>query len=198
MSTSTCRNCGLSNPPNASACARCGAPFAAPGPPGAQWAPPSPYYAPAPPKGRSTGATIAIVVAVVLVVGVVLVGIVAAIAIPSLIRARAAANEAAAIGTLRTIASAEASYYSAHDEYGSLAELRRDSLVDPALVDGVERNGYGFHEVKISEEAFEFSAEPVAGATAGDRSYNITQDYVLRYREGTQAPRGSSGTPIGQ
>ena len=198
MSTSTCRNCGLANPPNASACARCGAPVAAADGPGAQWAPPSPYYAPEQKSGRSTGVTIAIVVAVVVVIGVAFVGIIAAIAIPSLIRARAAANESSAIGTLRMIGSAEAAYQSSHGEYGTLTALRSESLVSRDFVDGFERNSYRFHEVKVSDDAFEFSAEPSKEMTAGDRSYNITQDYVLRYREGTQAPRGSSGTPLGQ
>jgi len=198
MSTSTCRNCGLANPPNASACARCGAPFAASGAPGGQWAPPSPYYAPAQPKQRSTGATIAIILAVVVVIGVVLVGVVAAIAIPSLIRARSAANEAAALGTLRVIASAEAAYYSNHNEYGTLSAMRTESLVDSGLVDGAERNGYRFHEVKVSDDAFEFSAEPGAGMSSGKRSFNITEDFLLRYREGTQAPRGKSGTLLGE
>ena len=198
MSTSTCSNCGLQNPPNASACARCGAPFAAPGAPGAGWAPPSPYYAPAQPKQRSTAVTIAIVLAVVAVIGVGLVGVVAAIAIPSLIRARAAANEAAALGTLRMIASAEATYYSTHSEYGTLSALRAESLVDSGLVDGVERASYRFHEVKVSDDAFEFSAEPGTDMSAGSRSFNITDDYLLRYREGTQAPRGKSGTLLGE
>jgi len=66
------------------------------------------------------------------------------------------------------------------------------------FVDGFERNSYRFHEVKVSDDEFEFSAEPSKEMTAGDRSYNITHEYVLRYREGTQAPRGSSGTPLGQ
>ena len=194
MSTSTCRNCGLPNPPNATACARCGAPFSS----AAGWAQPSPYYAPAPPKQGSAGKTIAIVLAAVVVVGVVVVGVIAAIAIPALMRARAAANESSAIGTLRVIASAEATYYSNHSSYGSLSDLRSESLVGPGIADGSERNSYRFREVKVSDDAFEFSAEPTEEYTAGTRSYNITDDYVIRYREGPQAPRGSSGTPVGQ
>jgi Tfp pilus assembly protein PilE len=197
MSTSTCRNCGLPNQPNASACARCGAPLATPGSPGAGWAP-SPYHAPEQPTKRSTGATIAIVVAVVVVLGVFLVGIVAAIAIPSILRARAAASESAAISTLRVIASAEMVYYSNHDAYGSISALRGESLVDSTLVDGGERNGYRFHEVKVSTDAFEFSAEPVKEVTSGSRSFNITEEAVVRFREGNEAPRGKSGSLLGE
>jgi Tfp pilus assembly protein PilE len=196
MSTPTCTNCGLPNAPNATACARCGAPLAG-APPSANWAPPSPAYAPAAPKGRSTAVTVAIVLACVVVVGLIFVGIVAAIAIPSLLRARAAANESAAIGTLRMISSAEATYASSHGDYGKLRDLVRDSLVEPGLEDGVTRNGYRFHEVKVSDDAFEFSAEPIDSATAGARSYNVTDDFIIRYREGSTAPRGISGTVLG-
>lgn len=45
------------------------------------------------------------------------IGIVAAIAIPSLLRARVSANEAATIGDLRTVISAEAAYQSANAGY---------------------------------------------------------------------------------
>ncbi len=56
------------------------------------------------------------------------IGIVAAIAIPSLLRARVSANEAAAIGDLRTFISAEAAYqFSAEGVYGT-----PDCLAKPA------------------------------------------------------------------
>jgi type II secretory pathway pseudopilin PulG len=194
MSTSTCRNCGLPNPPDATACARCGAPFSSAG----GWAQPSPYYAPPQPKKGSTGKTIAIVVAIVVAFGVVVVGVIAAIAVPALLRARAAANESSAIGTLRLIGSAEAAYESNNAEYGTLAEMRKENLLGPEYADNFERNGYRFHEVVVSADGFEFTAEPTAEMSAGNRSFNITQEYVIRFREGTQAPRGSSGTPIGQ
>ncbi len=55
---------------------------------------------------------IGLVVAIPIVVAVI--GIFAAIAIPSLLRARVSANEAASVGDLRTIISAEAAYQSAN------------------------------------------------------------------------------------
>jgi len=65
-------------------------------------------------EGLSQGsAMIAVVVGVVVVlVGVAVVGIIAAIAIPSLLRARVSANEFAAIGDLRSMVSAQATYAS--------------------------------------------------------------------------------------
>jgi prepilin-type N-terminal cleavage/methylation domain-containing protein len=49
-----------------------------------------------------------------LLIVVAIIGIIAAIAIPSLIRARVSANESATIGDIRTIISAQAAYHSAN------------------------------------------------------------------------------------
>src|SRR5262245_5509036 len=64
--------------------------------------------------GLASGGGGAVIVALVCVVlAVPVLGIIAAIAIPGLLRARMAANEAVAIGTLRAISSAETSYAAA-------------------------------------------------------------------------------------
>ncbi|HXY38473.1 MAG TPA: prepilin-type N-terminal cleavage/methylation domain-containing protein [Vicinamibacteria bacterium] len=49
-----------------------------------------------------------------LLIVVAIIGIIAAIAIPSLLRARVSANEAATIGDIRTVISAQAAYHSAN------------------------------------------------------------------------------------
>src|SRR5262245_45678021 len=49
-----------------------------------------------------------------LLIVVAIIGIIAAIAIPSLLRARVSANEAATIGDIRTVISAQAAYQSAN------------------------------------------------------------------------------------
>jgi prepilin-type N-terminal cleavage/methylation domain-containing protein len=59
-----------------------------------------------------------------LLIVVAIIGIIAAIAIPSLLRARVSANEAAAIGDTRTVISAEAAYQSANSGfYGQISCL---------------------------------------------------------------------------
>ena len=59
-----------------------------------------------------------------LLIVVAIIGIIAAIAIPSLLRARVSANEAAAIGDTRTVISGEAAYQSANSGfYGNLTCL---------------------------------------------------------------------------
>jgi type IV pilus assembly protein PilA len=52
-----------------------------------------------------------------LLIVVAIIGIIAAIAIPSLLRARVSANESAVIGDIRTVISAEAAYQSANGGY---------------------------------------------------------------------------------
>ena len=52
-----------------------------------------------------------------LLIVVAIIGIIAAIAIPSLLRARVSANEAATIGDIRSVISAEAAYHSASGGY---------------------------------------------------------------------------------
>lgn len=63
-----------------------------------------------------------------LLIVVAIIGIIAAIAIPSLLRARVSANESAAIGDIRSVVSAQAAYHSASGGfYGTL-----DCLLAPS------------------------------------------------------------------
>jgi type IV pilus assembly protein PilA len=115
--------------------------------------------------GESSGATVAIVVAVVVVVGIFSVGIIAAIAIPSLLRARVAANEAATIGDLRTVVSAEAAYASANRGFYDRPEcLMRPTECIPAY--------------------------PAAGPTFLDSLFvpEMRHGYRLQFIAGPQAP----------
>jgi hypothetical protein len=107
--------------------------------------------APPPPK-TSSAVPIVVIVVVVIFGGIFVLGIVAAIAIPALLRARVSANEAAAIGKVRSVVSAEVTWASSHG--GRFAEPA--CLVDPAscgepqtpgilMIDSLEpRSGYDF------------------------------------------------------
>jgi type II secretory pathway pseudopilin PulG len=165
------------------------------------YAPPA-YYPPtgsaAPKKGVSTGVIVAVAAAVV-AVGVVLIGIVAAIAIPSLLAARRASNEAAVVGSLRTIGSAEATYISQTGESGTLAQLVGAKLLADTYANGKIIDNYRLTEVAVDPEAmtFEFKMEPISPSN-GTRSYNIIEDYVIRYKTGPVAPSSDRGTPIGE
>jgi len=74
----------------------------------------APLYAAAPPPKKSSAVPIVVVLIVVVFGGLFVVGIIAAIAIPSLLRARVAANETVALGALRTMESAQVAWASRH------------------------------------------------------------------------------------
>jgi len=90
-----CSRCGAQLNPGVPVCPSCGQGAAAPAK-----------------KGMSTLLVVVLVVAGLGLIVVVIIGIIAAIAIPSLLRARISANESMAIGNLRTVISAEAAYQS--------------------------------------------------------------------------------------
>lgn len=90
-----------------------------------------------------------------LLIVVAIIGIIAAIAIPSLLRARISANESAMIGDARTVISAEAAYHAANSGfYGDLTCLNTPSLcltnyppsgpsfLDAAMANLVTKSGY--------------------------------------------------------
>ena len=131
-----------------------------------------------------------------LLIVVAIIGIIAAIAIPSLLAARRASNEASAIGTLRTIGGAEATHASQYGAYGNFQALISKQMLDSTMTDGVVRNGYRFNEVGTIGTTFEFKGEPT-GTGAGTRAFNIIDDHVIRQAVGATAPTGTSGQPIG-
>jgi len=73
-----------------------------------------PYYAPEPPPKKSSAVPIVVILIVVVFGGLFVVGIIAGIAIPSLMRARMSGNEAAALGAVRTMESAQVAWASRH------------------------------------------------------------------------------------
>jgi type II secretory pathway pseudopilin PulG len=139
-----------------------------PGPPGA------PPYPMAPLKKTSSAVPIVIVLIVVCFGGIFVLGIVAAIAIPALLRARMGANEAAAISTMRTMASAQATWASTHGgDYAAPQCLGAPaSCGDPApetflpleIATLETRSGYNFGFV-LRRGALEQVVTPDTGAT---------------------------------
>ncbi len=77
-----------------------------------------------------------------LLIVVAIIGIIAAIATPSLLRARVSANESTATGDSRTVISAEAAFESAAGGYGHITCLVTPS--DLACISGYSANAPGF------------------------------------------------------
>jgi len=115
-----------------------------------------------------------------LLVSVVPIGIITAIAVPNLMLARRAANEATAISTLRTISLAQADYHSAAGEggYGDLDDLSRQNLISETMAAEV-RNGYRF-ELTASGDSYELTATPVDYPDSGMRSFYVSEHGVIR------------------
>ena len=137
-----------------------------------------------------------------LLIVVAIIGIIAAIAVPSLIRARIAANEAAAVGTLRSLASAQATYQSrptSGNLPGTMALLISGNYIDNTLTEGAERNSYLITSAPGAPDATAWWFGATAnGITAGENGYSVQEDFVVRYNAGVlAAPPHGSGTPIG-
>jgi prepilin-type N-terminal cleavage/methylation domain-containing protein len=150
-----------------------------------------------------------------LMIVVAIIAIIAAIAIPSLMRARLSANEGSAISSMRTLASAQVSFqagcYQDADgdgvgDYGTLAQLE-----DPDGAAGVpgyidETLGAG------SKQGYNFTMNPVAGAAgapptytcnadpqspqSGRRTFFLDQTGVIRF-DNTGAAATAASQPIG-
>ena len=114
----------------------------------------APTYAPVPQPKKSSAVPIVVILIVVIFGGLFVVGIIAAIAIPSLLRARVSANEAAAINTLRTMVSAEVTWARMHEgryaqpaclaEPASCGDQQMSSLVTREIGGLGPRSGYVF------------------------------------------------------
>lgn len=127
-----------------------------------------------------------IVVAIILVI--------AAIAIPNLLQARVSANEASAVGSLRTINTAEITYNSSYPTVGfapTLAALGGSActapdetaacLIDSALASGA-KSGYSFAATGIGASptgGYFAVGSPVSGG--GNRSFCSTEDAVIHF-----------------
>lgn len=142
-----------------------------------------------------------------LLIVVAIIGIIAAIAIPNLLASRRAANEGSAQQSLRTIGSAEATYYATagNGNYGSFTNLMTQSLVDSVLGQASTaanaKSGYTFLLSGVSSTAFVASGAPTvnSGVTAtGTRDFCVDESGVLRGRISTSTtPSGTCGAAFG-
>jgi len=143
-----------------------------------------------------------------LLIVVAIIAIIAAIAIPNLLTARMSANETSAIGSLRTITSAQAAYSAVNNgNYGSISDLVNGGYLDARYGSSGEISGYEIVEVggttsipKIVPNNATFrtglayyAAVPVSGS-AGRYCYGVGPDMVIRYLDTTPTPAAGSIT----
>ncbi len=126
-----------------------------------------------------------------LLIVVAIILIIAAIAIPNLLKARIAANEASAVGSVRTIVTSEMTYATSNPDtgYTSLANLGTAGLIDSVVSAGT-KSGYAL-TVGTSKSAaagatagndqFVAEALPSTTGTTGNRGFCATENGVLHY-----------------
>jgi len=106
--------------------------------------------------------------------------IIAAIAIPNLLKARIAANEASAVASVRTIDTAAISYQLDKKSYPSdLAQLQQAGLIDATLASGL-KSGYKFTYVSQGNSFFLLAA-PVKAQNTGTRNFCSSEDAVVHF-----------------
>jgi type IV pilus assembly protein PilA len=136
-----------------------------------------------------------------LLIVVAIILIIAAIAIPNLLRARIAANESSAASGIRTINTAEVSYFSTFAVgYGTLAQLGPGAtpttpcLVPPTaafacLVDGVlstnnaaaGKSGYNY-ATTATATTYNATASAITQNVTGVRAFCSIEDAVVRWQ----------------
>ena len=133
-----------------------------------------------------------------LLIVVAIIGIIAAIAIPSLLRARVSANEAGAIGDTRTVISAEAAYHATNSGYyGNITCLATPSLciaayTGPTFLDQAIASGTTVTKQGYNRNWFE--SGPAAGITGGVDVYCYQSTPSVAGKTGV---RGFGGDPSG-
>jgi type IV pilus assembly protein PilA len=143
-----------------------------------------------------------------LLIVVAIIGIIAAIAVPSLMRARVSANEAGAIGDTRTVISAEAAYHASNSGYyGNITCLSTPSSCiagysGPSFLDiviagatvvtkqGYTRNwldspGSGSSVPVGGVDAYCYQATPTATGKTGVRGFGGDSSGIVQTNAGT-------------
>ena len=134
-----------------------------------------------------------------LLIVVAIILIIAAIAIPNLLRSKMAANEASAVGSIRTINTAQVTYSSSWGTgYAAALANLGDGGANPCvaaaatacLIDGVlaggTKSGYTFTSAGTLANAgvnngFQVTATPAVVGTTGQRAFCSDQTGVIRF-----------------
>jgi type IV pilus assembly protein PilA len=134
-----------------------------------------------------------------LLIVVAIILIIAAIAIPNLLKSKMAANESSAVGSIRTLNTAEVTYAAGCPNIGysaSLAEMNTGSLCtsgkgvidnvlgqDPAIKSGYKTTYAPGAAVSGVVSTYTLSASPLAIGTTGQRGFFSNQTGVIRYNQ---------------
>ena len=143
-----------------------------------------------------------------LLIVVAIILIIAAIAIPNLLRSRMAANEASAVGSLRTLNTVCVSYSTTYGGFpNNLSDLAPSTspsstaadLIDSVLASGT-KSGYDFVYAAGTTDAngnvldYSITGTPSTAGTTGQRTFFTDQTGVIR--ADATGTAGASSTPI--
>lgn len=148
-----------------------------------------------------------------LLIVVAIILIIASIAIPSLLRARIAANEASAVSSLRALNTAQISYSSSYPTVGfatALSSLAGTNcappgstgacMIDTQLASGT-KSGYSFTESGTAgtpNVSYQFRADPLSPNSSGVRYFCTFADAVIRTGSASLSTCGYGATPLNQ
>lgn len=142
-----------------------------------------------------------------LLIVVAIILIIAAIAIPNLLKSRMAANESSAVGSMRTLNTAEITYEASCPDTGfsaSIAELNTGAacvggagIIDDVLATGV-KSGYTFAYAPTATGAintnYATSAVPLNVGVTGQRGFFSDETGVIRYTLDGSSPTIASSS----
>jgi prepilin-type N-terminal cleavage/methylation domain-containing protein len=144
-----------------------------------------------------------------LLIVVAIILIIAAIAIPNLLRSRIAANEASAVGSLRTINSAEITYATTYPSIGYSADLNSLAgsscaaptsaaacLIDATLAAATSaastgKSGYYFTYGASSTLGYTLTGQPHHPGSTGNKYFYTDGTAVIHYNNGAAATASS-------
>ena len=144
-----------------------------------------------------------------LLIVVAIILIIAAIAIPNLLRSRMAANEASAVGSIRTLNTSNVTYYSTYGtgfakdlaSLGGVANPCVAAAADACLIDQVltsgTKSGYKFTYVTTKGSGttadpyvqYKVNGDPVAAGSSGQSAFFSDESGVIR-----KDPTGAAAT----
>jgi len=144
-----------------------------------------------------------------LLIVVAIILIIASIAIPNLLRSRIAANEASAVGSLRTINTAEITYASPYPTPGYSADLNSLAgsscatptsaaacLIDATLAAATSstspgKSGYYFTYTASSTLGYTLTGQPHHAGSTGNKFFYTDGTAVIHYNPGSAATSSS-------
>ncbi len=147
-----------------------------------------------------------------LLIVVAIILIIAAIAIPNLLRSRIAANESSAVGSMRSINTAQVTYASTYPDKGFAAALTAlgppadgtpVSSTNAGLLDNVlgcttqpcSKSGYKF-ALAGGGPAYTSNGDPITVGQTGQRSFFSDSSGVIRYKSDGSTPATATDSPL--